>query len=55
VTTEEPAPTRQAVVTCRTAGCSNGTIPITVIVPDVPDPFVICGVCGQPITDITQP
>ena len=45
--------TRDAVVTCHTPGCSNAAVPITLVVPtDPPDPFVVCGVCSQPITDI---
>lgn len=38
-------------VTCHTQGCGNAGKPVEVYVPDK-DPQVICGVCGQPITDI---
>jgi hypothetical protein len=49
-------------VTCRTDGCANADarIPVTAIRwddagrelgPD-PAPFVVCGVCGVPITDV---
>jgi hypothetical protein len=39
------------VVTCHTVGCDNAGYPITLSVPDDLTAFV-CGVCGQPITDI---
>lgn len=41
------------VVTCHTADCPNSDIPIETYVLDVSEPAVSCGVCGQPITDIT--
>lgn len=50
--TEEPT-FRTVAATCRTADCENTGRPITLDVPDVADPAVVCGVCGQPITDIT--
>jgi hypothetical protein len=39
-------------VTCHTAGCGNGEQPIEVLAPGT-DPLVICGVCSEPITDVT--
>lgn len=48
-----------SVVTCRTEGCGNEGhgIEIDMTAPDddgndVPVDSVICGVCGQPITDV---
>ncbi len=38
-------------VVCHTTGCGNAGS--TVRVPANPVPVVICGVCGQRITDIT--
>lgn len=49
---QEPDPTRDATVTCHTDGCGNEDAPILINVPDVPAPYVVCGVCGLPITDI---
>lgn len=47
------------IVTCHTPGCDNEDIPIPLLISRV-DPIgnpalinVMCGVCGQPITDIT--
>jgi hypothetical protein len=49
-------PTLPVVVTCRTPGCANANVAITVNVYDTADPGnVVCGVCSQPITDITVP
>jgi hypothetical protein len=43
------------VVTCHTEDCENDGIPVTLYhVGDEVIP-VICGVCGQPITDVTTP
>lgn len=54
MTTDPDAmPTREATVTCHTDECGNAGHAITVHVQDVPEPAVQCGVCGQPITDIT--
>ena len=39
------------VVTCRTAGCENKDIALTVNVPNEADPRVVCGPCGVEITD----
>jgi len=39
-------------VTCRTFGCGNENINILVDA-DVNTPSVVCGPCGQPITNIT--
>lgn len=36
--------------TCRTPGCGNYAVPIPV--PEDPGD-VVCGPCGQPITDLT--
>lgn len=36
-------------VICHTDGCENAGVPITLPVADV----VVCGPCGQTITDIT--
>lgn len=38
-------------VTCRTEGCENADIPIVLEV----DQLVMCGVCGEFITDIDPP
>ena len=38
--------------TCHTEGCGNAGAPITLDVPEG-TPWV-CGVCGQPITDVRQ-
>ena len=38
--------------TCHTDGCANADIPIVLSVPDGTNPFVVCGVCGQQITNI---
>lgn len=40
-------------VTCHTENCENGEITIPVISPDM-DFNVVCGVCGQEITDIKK-
>lgn len=54
MTDEQTEPTfRQVTATCHTDGCDNADQPITLNVPDVSDPAVLCGVCTQPITDIT--
>jgi hypothetical protein len=42
---------REMVVTCKTVGCENKDVSITVNVPDEPNPRVICGPCGNEITD----
>lgn len=48
-------------VTCRTEGCPNVDEPIELVLTWVDDDgiehdvdAVICGVCGHPITDITD-
>lgn len=41
----------QFTVTCKTAKCDNGGIPIDIEVEDT-EPIVICGVCSKKITDI---
>lgn len=53
--TEQPEePTfRLVTVTCETDGCANAGHAIPLHVADEPNPAVVCGVCGQPITDIT--
>lgn len=48
-----PAPTGvQYTATCLTADCPNSTIPIETWwdSPDGQEPYVVCGVCSQPIT-----
>lgn len=40
------------VVTCETAGCGNGMIPIPVKAP-ADNPYFVCGVCNQQITNYT--
>jgi hypothetical protein len=47
------------VVTCRTEGCANAGAPIlmdrTTDLDGNPSPASFaCGVCGQPITDVTE-
>lgn len=47
-------------VTCHTPGCENDGITIPLDVPIVDDApvsidVVLCGVCGQTITDVTTP
>lgn len=50
-------------LTCHTAGCPNQDLPIemglTVVDPDtgalVYVDSVVCGACGQPITDVVPP
>lgn len=39
-------------VTCHTEGCGNGEQAIDVLALGT-DPLVICGVCSEPITDVT--
>ena len=48
------------IVTCHTPGCLNADVSIDLTFSDpgtgeviVPDAYV-CGVCGQPITDVTD-
>ena len=45
-------PIASYIATCTTVGCENADIPIQVTA-DATDPTVICGPCGQPITNIT--
>ena len=53
MTTEPTEPTFVAsVLTCHTDGCSNADQPISMSMPE--GGAAACGVCGQPITDITQ-
>lgn len=40
-------------VTCGTDGCGNAGIAIEVLRPDDNPGAVVCGACGQEITDIT--
>jgi len=42
----------KATVTCFSAGCFNSGKPANVLIGQV-NPIVVCGVCGNPITDIT--
>lgn len=42
---------KQLTVTCRINGCGNKDIPLTINVPNEPDPRVVCGPCGNDITD----
>jgi ribosomal protein S27E len=46
--------TRPLTVTCRTADCGNNGIEIVVTVPDLPDAYVACGVCGARITELRE-
>lgn len=39
-------------VTCETPGCGNAGQEIEITAPGT-DPVVMCGVCGQLITDVT--
>jgi hypothetical protein len=49
--TEEQEPTfLEMTVTCRTPGCDNADVPLVLTV--VQPPYVVCGVCGQQITDV---
>jgi hypothetical protein len=38
-------------LTCHTEGCGNADIPISLDMPE--GCAAMCGVCGQPITDVT--
>lgn len=40
------------IATCHTPGCHNAEIPLELTVPDPPG-TIECGVCGQPIDDVT--
>jgi hypothetical protein len=52
--TDTPEPTYvDRTATCHTEGCANADLAIPLQVPDEPDPTVVCGVCGQPVTDLT--
>jgi hypothetical protein len=42
---------KEYTVTCHTLECGNGELAITLLAP-VTDPYFICGVCGQVITDV---
>lgn len=46
-----------AVLTCHTGGCTNegAAIELDITDPETGQPVdsVICGACGQPITDVT--
>lgn len=44
-------PTVDATVTCRTGGCINQDVPLDVPIAEE-NPHVICGPCGNQITDI---
>lgn len=50
---DEPS-TREVTATCHAEGCGNNGEPIAITVPDVTDPNVACGVCGQTITDLGE-
>jgi transcription elongation factor Elf1 len=39
-------------VTCRTEGCENSDITINIQAPKE-NAHIVCGVCGQQITDVT--
>ena len=41
------------VITCHTDNCGNGGQLISIQAPDV-DPNFICGVCSQPISNVTK-
>lgn len=49
---EEEIGTREAVVTCHTDGCPNAEHAISLDIPDVTEPQVVCGPCGNTISDI---
>jgi uncharacterized Zn finger protein len=49
---EGEVPVVLATVTCHTPGCGNAETGLEVWVTDTPDPLVVCGPCGQQITDI---
>lgn len=42
-------------VTCGTDGCENEGITLTIDVPDIPNPQIICGPCGAPLPLPLQP
>lgn len=51
----EPEPVFvNATVTCHTPDCGNAEIPLDIQVVDTDSPVVICGPCGQPITDVIR-
>jgi hypothetical protein len=53
-TTEEPFELPEPAEhtgTCHTDGCANADHPITMLV--IPGSSWICGVCGQPIEDVS--
>jgi hypothetical protein len=42
------------IVTCHTAGCDVVDVPVAIVADDWPAPTVVCGRCGNPITDIRK-
>lgn len=48
---EDETPTASYVVTCETSGCGNEGVAIPITAP-ADNPYVVCGVCSQPITNI---
>jgi len=44
----------QIVCTCHTEGCSNADVPIVMMWLGDSEPYVMCGVCSQRITDISD-
>ena len=44
---------KEYTVTCKTVNCENKNIKIVLLAPTV-DPFFICGVCGQTITNVVE-
>jgi hypothetical protein len=41
------------VVTCETSGCGNEGHPIPITAPE-DNPYVVCGVCGNQITNVER-
>lgn len=56
MTEETPIPSVAMKATCRTSGCSMDGVPVDVRAEQNPDGVyrVVCGACGQPITDLQQ-
>lgn len=49
-----PQPEGDVTAVCRTSGCTNANIPLRVPVMDLDTPYVVCGVCGKRVNDLTQ-
>lgn len=48
-----PQPEGDVTAVCRTSGCTNGNIALRVPVMDLTAPYVVCGVCGKRVNDVT--